>query len=241
MRSSRRPSRVTVPRIFDSQVPDQRRGVSCRQVSPGPSSRSGSGVCQAYWSRASHHAPRLSRSRTSRCRHGPPVSRSQPRRPRSPTVRLTGGGFVQSSQLLTRAPETRGRRGRTGSLPPPRPPSQRTGSFHGGHLPPPLLRCDHRPQIIRPPQRPRASVVIQRRLPRALLSLGLAGGLLERPGMGPEPDLVDHHRRRRDRVAARPGPLRCVSGLARGRVVGGARTACSATSFVVKVPSIARW
>jgi hypothetical protein len=42
------PSRVTVPRIFVPQVPDQWRGVSCHQVRPGPSSGSGSGSCQAY-------------------------------------------------------------------------------------------------------------------------------------------------------------------------------------------------
>jgi hypothetical protein len=39
---------VTVPQIFVPQVPGQWRGVSCRQVRPGPSSGSGSGVCQTY-------------------------------------------------------------------------------------------------------------------------------------------------------------------------------------------------
>jgi hypothetical protein len=32
--------------------------------------------------------------------------------------------------------------------------------------------------------------------------------LVERPGMGPQTDLIEHHRHHRDRVAARPGPLR---------------------------------
>jgi hypothetical protein len=53
-----------------------------------------------------------------------------------------------------------------------------TGSFHGGHLPPPLLRYTYRPRIIRPPRPRRRLVMIQRRLTRALLSIGVAGGLL---------------------------------------------------------------
>jgi hypothetical protein len=40
-------------------------------------------------------------------------------------------------------------------------------------------------------------------------------GFVERPGVGPQADLVDHHRRHRDGVAARPRPLwRPLSGHA---------------------------
>jgi hypothetical protein len=41
-----------VPWSFPFHDPDQWRGVSCRQVRPGPSSGSGSGNCQANWKRS---------------------------------------------------------------------------------------------------------------------------------------------------------------------------------------------
>ena len=53
-----------------------------------------------------------------------------------------------------------------------------SGSFHGGHLPPPLLRYDHRARIISPPRPLRRLVMIKRRLTKTVLSAGVAGGLL---------------------------------------------------------------
>jgi hypothetical protein len=55
-------SRVTVPRIFDAQVPDQWRGVSCRQARPGPSSDSGSGCCHADSKPRGQSPPRMTRA-----------------------------------------------------------------------------------------------------------------------------------------------------------------------------------
>jgi hypothetical protein len=52
------PSRVTVPRIFVAQVPDQCRGVSCRQVRPAPRGVRGRVPARRTRSRgASHHPP----------------------------------------------------------------------------------------------------------------------------------------------------------------------------------------
>src|SRR5262245_7876872 len=52
------------------------------------------------------------------------------------------------------------------------------GSFRGGDLPPPLLRCEDQARIIRPPWWRRTPAMIKRRLTRALATIGLAGGLL---------------------------------------------------------------
>jgi hypothetical protein len=44
--------------------------------------------------------------------------------------------------------------------------------------------------------------------PKQLRSTVSRLGFVERAGVGPQPDLVDHHRTHSDGVAARPGPLR---------------------------------
>ncbi len=52
------PSRVTVPRIFVAQVPDQCRGVSCRQVRPAPRGVRGRVPARRTRSRGASHHPR---------------------------------------------------------------------------------------------------------------------------------------------------------------------------------------
>jgi hypothetical protein len=54
-------------------------------------------------------------------------------------------------------------------------------------------------------------------LPTRRRSTHLLVGVVERAGVGPQADLVDHHARRRDGVPAQPGPIRLHRGCSRFR------------------------
>lgn len=81
---------------------------------------------------------------------------------------------------------------------------QHVGSFPGGDVPPPLLRCNDQSRIIRPPRRGRTpAAMMKRRLTKAVLAGGLAGGA------------------RRDQVVRRPRRRRL---LRRPQVAGPGRS-----------------
>jgi hypothetical protein len=130
-------------------------------------------------------------------RDSPPVGRKPPG---GPPARCLPGPWVQSGRQRRCGPETV-----PGSAPPPDGQAGGAASRNGGY--PNSLRAN-RPGDAEPPPTRRGRGAAGERRRSGVRNVAT---LDQWSGVGPQPDLVDHHRVHGDGVAARPVPLRVGS------------------------------